>query len=64
MESKNKNLKEEMLKKSIDLLSKCMPRNTNWYSLAARKRAAELIIGMVFENYGINKKNNRKKNKR
>ena len=55
MGNKNKNLKDKILIESIEVLSTDMPRNTNWHSFAARKRAAELIVNLIFKNYEIEK---------
>ena len=55
--SRNKpNLKKQILQKAMTLLDTKMPKNTNWQSFAARKRAASLIVDMVFQKCRVDKK--------
>ncbi len=49
-----------MIEKSVELLNSKMPRNTNWHSLAARMRAAQLIIEMILEDFDVKKPRGKK----
>ena len=50
---KKDKIREKMLIKAVELLSSGMPRNTNWHSAAARKRAAEIIVDMIWKDFEV-----------
>ena len=57
---KKSSIKDSMIEKSVELLNSKMPRNTNWHSLAARMRAAQLIIEMILEDFDVKKPRGKK----
>jgi hypothetical protein len=52
----NKRLRKLAVKKAQYVLDTQMPKNTNYYSFAARQQIAEIIINMIFKDFSIESK--------